>query len=107
MAIGVVKSLKMVNIKHNYAKVGIKLRVILTDIKEVDVEVDKTKVKMSQGKADFIFDGYLETDYEHRRDTKPLFYFLRALFNKYVFKPYTSGYQSYIMGDVNDLHARI
>lgn len=91
----------------DYACNVIKLRIILTDIKEVDVEVDKVKVKMNQGKADFIFDAYVETDYENRWDTKPLFYFLRTLFNKYIFKPYTEGYASNVIGDVNDLHSRI
>jgi len=91
----------------DYAKIVIKLRVIMTDIKEVDIEIDKAKVKMNQGKSDFIFDGYIETDYENRWESKPLFYFLRTLFNKYIFKPYTVGYQSNAIDDVNDLHTRI
>lgn len=91
----------------DYAKNVIKLRVILTDIKEVDIEIDKVKTKMNQGKADFIFDGYLETDYENRWESKPLFFFLRTVFNKYIFKPYTEGYQANIISDVNDLHSRI
>jgi hypothetical protein len=91
----------------DYAKIVIKLRIILTDIKEIDVEVDKTKIKMNQGKADFVFDGYIETDYEHRWESKPLFFFLRTLFDKYFFKPYTTGYQSNALDDVNDLHTRI
>jgi hypothetical protein len=91
----------------DYASIIIKLRIILTDIKEVDVEIDKNKVKMNQGKTDFVFDGYLETDYENRWESKPLFFFLRALFDKYIFKPYTVGFQSNAIDDVNDLHTRI
>ena len=91
----------------DYAKIVIRLRVILTDIKEIDVEVDKMKVKTNQGKADFIFDGILETDYENRWENKPLFFFLRTLFDKYIYKPYTAGYQSNCLDYVNDLHSRI
>ncbi len=91
----------------DYTKIVIRLRIILTDIKEIDVEVDKTKARMNQGKANFIFDGYIETDYEHRWESKPLFFVLRTLFDKYVFKPYTTGYQSNAIADVNDLHSRI
>ena len=91
----------------DYARIVIKLRTIMTDIKEVDIEVDGSKVKMNQGKADFIFDGFLETDYENRWESKPLYYFLRTLFDKYIFKPYTSGYYSNVIDDVNDLHTRI
>ena len=91
----------------DYARLVIKMRIIMTDIKEVDVEIDKMKVKMNQGKVDFVFDGLLETDYENRWESKPLFYFLRTLFDKYIFKPYTVGYQNNIIADVNDIHSRI
>lgn len=91
----------------DYACNVIKLRIIMTDIKEIEVEIDKAKVKMNQGKVDFVFDGYVETDYESRWDTKPLFYFLRTFFNKYIFKPYTEGYAINVIEDVNDLHSRI
>jgi len=91
----------------DYAKIVIKLRIIITDVKEVEVEIDKTKVKMNQGKADFVFDGYIETDYENRWESKPLFYFLRTLFDKYVFRSYTTGFHSNAIADVNDLHSRI
>jgi|TARA_B100002003_G_C14107991_1_gene532925 hypothetical protein len=91
----------------DYAKIVIGLRMIMTDIKEVDVEVDKSKVKLNQGKIDFVFDGYLETDYENRWESKPLFYFLRTVFDKYIFKPYSTGYHSNTLDDVNDLHVRI
>ena len=91
----------------DYAKNVIKLRVIMTDIKEVEVERDKAKVKLNQGKVDFVFDGYLETDYEHRWEGKPLFYFLRTLFNKYVFKSYTDRYHANVIADVNHLQSQI
>ena len=91
----------------DYSKIVIGLRVIMTDIKEIEVEMDKTKSKLNQGKVDFVFDGYLETDYENRWESKPLFYFLRTLFDKYIFKPYSVGYQSNAIDDVNDLHNRI
>ena len=57
---------------------------------------------MNQGKIDLVFDGILETDYENRWEGKPLFFFLRTLFDKYIFKPYTTGYQSNCVDDVNN-----
>ena len=91
----------------DYAKIVIKLRILMSDIKEVDIDIDNTKVRMNQGKADFVFDGFMETDYENRWESKPLFYFLRTLFDKFVFKPYTTGYYNNVLDDVNDLHSRI
>lgn len=91
----------------DYAKIVIKLRVIMTDIEEIDIDVDNIKVKMNKGRSDFIFDGYIETDYENRWESKPVFFFLRTLFDKYIFKPYTSGFKNNAIDDVNDLHTRI
>ena len=91
----------------DYATIVIKLRVILTDIQEVEVEIDNQKVNMNQGKARFVFDGYIETDYESKWESKPLFFFLRTIMDKYIFKPYTVGFDSNAASDINDLNMRI
>jgi len=57
----------------DYAKSIIKMRVTMHDVKDVVVEKDKTKRKFQQGKVSIVFDGILETDYEHRWETKPVF----------------------------------
>src|SRR3989338_2059430 len=65
-----------------YARIVIKLRMIMTDVKDVEVEKDGIKVKQNQGKLQAVFDGLLETDYEHRWEGSPLFYFLRVIWDK-------------------------
>ena len=91
----------------DYAKNIIKIRMIFSNIKEVTVEKDGIKVKLNQGKVQFVFDGYLETDYEHMWEGKPLFYFIRELFDKYFYKPYTTGFKQGVKEDLMHLYTNI
>lgn len=91
----------------DYAKNVIQVRIIMSDIKEVEVEKEGVKVKLNQGKVQMVFDAFLETDYENRWENKAFFYFLRTLFDKYFYKPYSQGYQKNVLDDVNHLHATV
>jgi len=91
----------------DYAKSVIKLRMIMDEVKEVEVERDNKKVKLNQGKIQMIFDAFLETDYEHRWEGSPLFYFFKVIIDKYISKPFTSGYQNNVLDDLNHFHSLI
>jgi hypothetical protein len=84
----------------DYAKSIIKIRMQYSEVKDVVVEKDGAKVKMQEGKILMIFDGILETDYEHRWEGKPVFYVLRAVFEKYLYTPFVSGFERGIREDV-------
>lgn len=91
----------------DYVRSSIHMRIIMSDIKEVEVEKDNLKVKMNQGKVQIIIDGWLDTDYENRWEGHPIFFFLRSVFEKYVYKPFTVGYENYVASDVSHLHSTI
>jgi len=91
----------------DYAKNVIKLRIIMSDIKDVEIKKNDVKVKLNSGKIQIVSDAYLETDYEHRWEGKPSFFFLRTIFDKYFFKPYTKGYKGNLLKDYNDLMGNI
>lgn len=91
----------------DYAKNEIRVRMFMHNIKEVEIEKDGTKVKLNQGEIQIIFDGYMETDYENKWENKPLFFFIRTLFDKYIYRGYTSKFEGNLVDDVHDLHTRI
>ena len=91
----------------DYAKNVIKIRIQMFDIRDVEVEKDNTKLKLNQGKVHFVFDGYLETDYEAKWDGKPIFYFIRTVFDKYLYKPFTTGFERGVKQDVMHLQGQI
>ncbi|MFH1054102.1 MAG: hypothetical protein V1740_06810 [Candidatus Woesearchaeota archaeon] len=87
----------------DYAKSVIKVRILMSDIKEVEVEKEGVKVKLNQGKVQFVFDAYLETDYEHRWEMKPMFFFIRTLLDKFAFKNYTVSFKNEVKSDLSQL----
>lgn len=91
----------------DYAMNVIKLRIVMSDITEVVVKKGNVKVKLNKGKVKMVFDAYLETDYENRWEGKPLFFFLRTILDKFIFKPYTSGFRKNVMDDCNHLYNKV
>jgi len=91
----------------DYAKSEIRIRVICSNITEVEIEKDGSKVKLNKGNIQFVIDGYLTTDYENRWESQPMFLFIRTLFDKYFYKPFTVGYQTNVAGDVKELYKQL
>ena len=91
----------------DYFKNIIKIRMRFTNIKDVEIEKQGVKLRLNQGKIMMIFDGYLESDYDSKWEDKPLFFLLRTLFDKYVFKPYFNKFEKWLVNDVYDVHGRI
>ncbi|MBU0979883.1 MAG: hypothetical protein KJ709_03690 [Nanoarchaeota archaeon] len=91
----------------DYAKYVIRVTINMDEVKEVAVEKDGAKVKLNQGSVEMTFDGFLELDYEHRWEKKPLFYFLRAFFDQFVYKVHTERFEQGLQEEVGDLHAQV
>ncbi|MBS3142014.1 hypothetical protein J4464_01365 [Candidatus Woesearchaeota archaeon] len=87
----------------DYAQSIIRVRILMTGIKEVEVEKDGVKIKLNQGKVQLIFDAIFETDYEHRWEAKPVFHFVRTIVDRYLYKTYTNQYKGEVMNDFNML----
>jgi len=83
----------------DYAKSVIRVHVSASDMKQVEVERDGKKKTMNQGDLTITIDSWLETDYEGRWETKPVFYVLRTLFEKLVYTPYMSGFIKVVRDD--------
>lgn len=83
----------------DYAKFVFKIKMQLGEVKDVVVEQDGKKVKLQDGKVNIRIDANLETDYEGKWETKPLLYFLRTVFEKYVFTPTLGKFDAQIKED--------
>lgn len=87
----------------DYAKSIVKIRAQFQNVKDVVVERDGHKMKLQDGKIVIIFDGILETDYEGRWESKPVFFVLRTLFEKYLYTPFISGFERGVKEDTIEL----
>jgi hypothetical protein len=91
----------------DYVRKVLKIDVQMLGIKEVETEIDKAKVKLNQGKIKILFSAYLETDWEGRWEQKPIYYFIRTMFDKYIYRKHTKDFESEILADHNELKDRL
>ncbi|MEA2037637.1 MAG: hypothetical protein U9O94_09070 [Nanoarchaeota archaeon] len=87
-----------------YARSLVRIRVILKDVKDFKPKKKTKKRNLSKGKVLIIFDGILETDIEGRWQQKSIYYFIRALADKFVHKFYMNKIEDKLAADVNDLY---
>ena len=88
----------------DYAKSVFSIQLQLSNIKDVTVESgDGLKQKLNQGKVLLTFTGILETDYEAKWEGKPIFLFIRTIYDKYIYKSLTGGFQATVRDDITQL----
>ncbi len=87
----------------DFSKNLFRIKLLCSEIKDVVVEEEGKKKKLNQGKIQLIFSAWLETDYESRWETKPIFYVLRTFFEKYIYGRFVAGYHAAIRRDINEL----
>lgn len=91
----------------DYARIVIRLRALFDNLKEIELKRHGTIALMNQADVFIIFDGYLETDFEGRWEQKPTFFFLRAIFDKYIYKLHTEKFNVDVIQQTYDLHRKI
>ncbi len=88
----------------DYARTIVRMRALFKDVTEVKIKKDQKRRKLNKGNVLITFDGILETDIEGRWQQKPLFYFARALVDKFIYKFHMNKIQDKLAADVNDLN---
>jgi len=87
-----------------YARPIVRLRALFTDVKEIKLTKGKRKKKLNKGNALIIIDGILETDREGKWQQKPVFYFLRAITDKFIWRFYMNKIEDKLAKDSYELH---
>ena len=91
----------------DYFKVTTKIRIHGQDIKSVDVDKDGAKVTLSEGKIMIIIDGYVVSDKGGKWESGPFFWFLRIMFDKFIFKYHYHQAEQWLISDIDELMSRI
>lgn len=91
----------------DYARLDIRIFMIFSKLTEIDLEKDGINFKMNKGRAEFYFDAYVVTDYENKWETRPIFYFVKNVFDKWVYRIYTSSYDSEVIRDCTEIENEI
>ena len=81
-----------------------KIRLLIYDMKKVDIMVDKKKKKLDHGRILITIDGFVEYDYESRWQHTPLLQFIRTLYIKFFYKNYSKFFERIIIDDCHQLY---
>jgi hypothetical protein len=79
----------------DFAKTVIAIDVKFLHVKDKVIEVEGIKKKMNTGDISFSVTGLIETDYLNKWETKPFYYFLKSIFEKFVFGSQEDYYETY------------
>jgi hypothetical protein len=91
----------------DYYKLEIRIFAVFESLREVEVELNGVKQRLLKGRANFTFDAILVTDYEGRWETRPSYYFYRALIDKFIYKSYTERYEAELVRDAKEVQEEI
>ncbi|MEM4248095.1 MAG: hypothetical protein QXH80_02415 [Candidatus Nanoarchaeia archaeon] len=69
-----------------YSKFTHDIKWRLRDVNDVEVQKDSTKIKMQKGEINFEITSFITTDRQDFWVTKPHFAFLKAFYEKYLYK---------------------
>ncbi len=88
----------------DYAKIQLKIIIHVKEMKDVVVKKDERDVKMNQGKVSINFNGFLITDIKDKWEGKPVFYFLRMVFDRWVYRTNTDKLAGAVGDEVDQLY---
>jgi len=87
----------------DYFKFTIQMEWHILGMKDVEVEIDGKKKKTNHGEVEIAFKGFLVKDYEQRWEDKPIWKFLRGVYEKYVIRSTVADYEDELEDDVREL----
>ena len=88
---------------EEYAKQVLRVRALFNNIVNIDIQRGKYITTMDQAKCLIIFDSYLESELDHRWQSKPLHHFFRGVVDKIVWKYYTNRFEDELIKLTYDL----
>ncbi len=91
----------------DYAKQVVRINVLMENVKEVVIVKGGAKKKLNQGEVFIIFDAFLESDIAARWQQKPLFWFIRGVYDRYIWKMWTNKFEDELVKLTYDLHKRL
>ncbi|MBI4439279.1 hypothetical protein HY640_05070 [Candidatus Woesearchaeota archaeon] len=91
----------------DYVRHQIRVLIRMINLKEVTVEIDGKKKRMHKGKVYIIIDGIMYTDFEGRWEQRPFYFFLRTVFDKFIYRTYTGQFEDLLVETCSQLYLNI
>ena len=94
------------NVSNDH-RLMVKITLNATNLKDVEVELEGKTVHSQQGVIRMIIDGYVFSDRKGQWDSRPFYWFLGIVLEKYFYKEHFRRFETWLKSDVSDLYDRI
>ena len=82
----------------------VRIRFLATNVTSVIITKNDAQRTLQHGDVTILVDGIVHSELEGQWQKKPLFYFLRALYDKYIYKVWTEREDAAVRKHAYDLH---
>ena len=84
------------------------MRALLDNIKEVVIKRNGKKIRINNGDVFISIDGFIQSHvHGSLYQTKPIYFFIRTLIDKYIYSIWSDKYDGLVASDCHDLFKRI
>ena len=84
------------------------LRALLDNIKEVEIKKEGRKIRINSGNALVNIDGFIQSHIHGSfYQVKPMYYFVRALIDQYIYNFWSDKYDGAVTKDCHDLFKKV
>ncbi len=91
----------------DYYKLVIRIKINMTDLKEVEVESNGETLRLHHGMVKIIFDAYVLSDRHGEWTNSPLLWIMTILSQKYLFRKHYEKMETWVKSDLEDLHQKV
>jgi hypothetical protein len=91
----------------DYYKNTMKMKWHILGMKDAEIEREGKKESTNKGEVGIELTADLETDYEHKWEQKPIWKFLRGIYDKYIVRTTTEEYEDRLEDDAKEFVEQI
>lgn len=90
-----------------YYKLIQNIKLVMSDVREVEVEQKGKKIKLHHGVVRIIFDGHVYSDRKGTWTDTPVRWLMTIIFEHYFFQDHFKKIQDWLVSDVDDLYHKL
>jgi hypothetical protein len=91
----------------DFHQIETKIKIVMNNVKDVEVEHQGKTITLNQGLIRITFDGYINSDRNDKWVSKPLKWFFLIIAEKYLYHSNIEKYENWLKSDIDDLLNKI
>jgi hypothetical protein len=88
-------------------KISIRVVILIKKMKDVIIKVDGQEVRRNQGHVMIKFTASLLTDFAYKWEGKPLYFFLKEVVDKYIYRLPVAKHEGFVAEEANSLYRNV